>query len=389
MPQRTLNLADYKIMIVDDVSGNIDVLTAILREETIKTESALSGKEAIKIVETVKPDLILLDILMPEMDGFEVCKQLKANPATAEIPIIFITALTEKKDMLKGLTCGAVDYIIKPFNAQELLARIYLHLELKNSRDEIKKQRDELNIKNQQLNELVKTREKFLSIISHDLKNPFNSIIGLASLLRQNNKKLTPEKITYFGSLICSAAQKGCKLLDNLLYWTRSKSNKINFCPSKICINELIKRVFELYEEQANQKNIKLIKELNENLIITGDENMLDLIIRNLVSNALKFTRDKGTIKVKVAEYVPSSKESSPQMIKIDVEDTGIGIRPEILEKLFRTEECITTPGIYKEKGTGLGLLLCKEFVEKHKGKIWVESELQKGSKFSFILPGN
>ncbi|MBK6962877.1 MAG: PAS domain S-box protein [Bacteroidales bacterium] len=229
------------------------------------------------------------------------------------------------------------------------------------------------------LSELNATKDKFFSIIAHDLKSPFNNIVALSNLLVeqiQNNEK---EGIEEFAGLIQSSSQQAMSLLINLLDWSRSQTGRLVCSPEYVDIVALIHEVMDLMNETARQKSITLSMELPRNLLAYADKTMVSTIIRNLVSNAIKFTNTGGEVTVKV--------ERNQSDLMISVRDTGVGIKPEAMGKLFRIEESISTKGTGNEKGTGLGLILCKEFVENHGGKIWAESEDGKGSKFSFTIP--
>ncbi|NOZ45217.1 MAG: PAS domain-containing sensor histidine kinase [Chlorobi bacterium] len=232
--------------------------------------------------------------------------------------------------------------------------------------------------------ELIKTnsqKDKFFSILAHDLKNPFNTLLGFTELLHLNHNKYNAEKRHKFISLIYDNAKNIHNLLENLLLWSRNQRNRINYKPKQINLYNLIQENFRLFTPAANEKNIKLLNFVKKDIEAFADYNMIDTVLRNLLSNAIKFTSQKGKITVK-SELINQPEE----MIKISVEDTGIGITKENLPKLFSISDNFTTEGTENEKGTGLGLILCKEFIEKHKGKIWVESSIDKGSSFIITL---
>ena len=232
----------------------------------------------------------------------------------------------------------------------------------------------------QKLKEKNIAKDKFLSIIAHDLKNPFNSIIGFSDLLLKNlEKDESQTNNRQYAEIIYSEAKHTLDLLDNLLNWSRSQEGRLHYYPERVDIRKLIMYTIKLLKYAANQKQIIINYQLDVNLKITADKNMLSTVIRNLVSNAIKFTKEGGKIEV-IA--IKENKE-----IKISVSDTGTGIKKKDIDKLFRIEEDFRTKGTKKEGGTGLGLLLCKEFVEKHGGQIWAESTYGKGSTFTFTIP--
>jgi signal transduction histidine kinase len=226
---------------------------------------------------------------------------------------------------------------------------------------------------------LVATKDKFFSIIAHDLKSPFNSIAGFSDLLIQQVQEKDYEGIEEYATIIQDSSQRVMNLLMNLLEWSRSKTGRMEYNPEFVELVGLINQAIELLSDAARQKSITLKLETPRNTPVSADRAMISTVLRNLISNAVKFTQPGGEI---IISLVQKQKE-----VTISVIDTGIGIKKELIEKLFKIEESYTTVGTQNEKGTGLGLILCKEFVEKHGGKIRAESELGKGSKFSFTIP--
>jgi len=235
-----------------------------------------------------------------------------------------------------------------------------------------------INQKNAELASVNAQKDKFFSIIAHDLKSPFNSILGFSELLKDEARNLDIDTIVQYAGIINSSVLHTFGLLENLLEWARMQQGRIPFEPQKILFSSIVNKEFEGLKNNADQKNIELINKVSENLIITADENMVSTVLRNLVSNGIKFTPKGGEVMVEA--------RVEDDNVKISVFDTGIGIEPETIKNLFKIETSFTTRGTENEKGTGLGLLLCKEFVEKHNGKVWVESEEGKGSCFNFTL---
>jgi len=231
----------------------------------------------------------------------------------------------------------------------------------------------------QRLRELNATKDKFFSIIAHDLKNPFNDLMGFTQLLSMNIDKYDKTKIESFVRIIHQSSKLAYNLLENLLDWSRTQTGNLNFEPEEIVIKDLIKENIDLLESTATNKNIKIYPEIDCNLSVYADKNMIRTVIRNLISNAIKYTNQGGFIKISV------NKEG--KYCKISVSDNGIGISSENITKIFKIDESYTTVGTEREKGTGLGLILCKEFVEKNGGEINAKSESGKGSSFSFTIP--
>ena len=244
---------------------------------------------------------------------------------------------------------------------------------------EIEAQREILSIQNNELHDINATKDKFFSIIAHDLKNSFNSILAYSSLLVEELPETGSDRLTKSVATINSSAQNAFKLLENLLTWARTQTGAIEFRQESIRLKILLETAIDISENVAMNKGISLSLESDEELIVNADRNMVNTILRNLISNAIKYTHRGGKIVVKAI--------SQNDLAKISIIDNGVGIAPDILEKLFKISEKISTPGTEKEPGTGLGLVLCKEFVEKHDGQLQVSSELGKGSEFFFGLP--
>jgi PAS domain S-box-containing protein len=223
------------------------------------------------------------------------------------------------------------------------------------------------------------TKDKFFSIIAHDLKNPFNTLLGLSGLLKRNFKKYEPEKTENIIDKINITNIRTYNLLEDLLLWSQSQSGNIEFTPKKVVFSQICNEIIEDIQENANSKNISINYSKSDNTILRADVNMLKTILRNLISNSIKFTKEEGEINI----YIEKEKDFGI----ISVSDTGTGISPEIINGLFDITKKYSSPGTNGENGTGLGLLLCKDFVETHGGKIWVESELGKGSDFKFTIP--
>mgnify|MGYP000884135292 CR=1 FL=1 len=326
------------------------------------------------MLENISPDLILLDIMMPEMDGYEVCQSIKANPKTTDIPVIFITGKAEHEDLIKGFKVGATDFVTKPFNAAELLSRVSTHIELKLSRDKLKKYNDEL----QKLNS---TKNKFFSIIAHDLRSPFSGFLGLTQLMNEDLDRLSKEELRVIADNMNKAAVKLYNFLENLLEWSRSQMNTIKIDLQKNNINKIFNDIINISKESLKNKNITLNNNLNEDINLVCDYHTISTAFRNIISNAIKFTPNNGNI-------IVSSLEDG-DFITISIADSGVGIPESQLNTIFEIDKKIVTSGTNKEKGSGLGLLLVKEFVEKNDGKINITSELNRGTKVNITLSTN
>ncbi len=353
------------IYIVDDIQENIQVLGKTLIKYGFNIQVATNGKQALAGIQNKKPDLILLDISMPEMDGYEVCEQLKMQEGTKHIPVIFLTAWSETEDVVRGFKVGGVDYITKPFRAEELISRINTHIELKEARDRLK--------------EINSTKDRFFRIIGHDLKTPLSQVIQLLEMLKDDIDSLSKEELKTCLSYLRDSSVEGMNLLENLLEWASAQTGSISFTPESFSIADLIKDNIGLLDQQAKMKNIKIKASDLFVDIITADRNMINTVIRNLLSNAIKFTHSDGIIQFKT--ILENDK------VVVSVEDNGVGMSEDACDNLFNISTCHSTNGTNDEKGTGIGLVLCKEFIERHNGLIWVESEIDKGSVFKFSIP--
>lgn len=360
------------ILVVDDNPVNLHVLLEYLNQSGFETLIARSGESALRQVGFAWPDIILLDVMMPGIDGFETCRLLKENEDTKEIPIIFMTALSETVDKIRGFELGAVDYITKPFHQDEVLARITTHLT-------IQRQKKELEELNGKLEESNATKDKFFSIIAHDMKNIFNSLIGGSQILAGSVNTLSKEKIEMFAEEMFSSAQTAYELLENLLNWARMQKGSIEFKQETFDLSDLVSNNIINYQNNADMKKIHLFHSVEPGTLAYADPNMINTILRNLISNALKFTDIGGEVRI--------SAKTMGQIIDVSVSDTGVGISEENAKKLFRIDSKFRTTGTAGEKGSGLGLSLCREFVDNNNGKIWVESIIGKGTTFWFTLP--
>lgn len=360
------------ILVIDDNPTNLRLLFDYLKEDGFKTLIAEDGEEGISHATIAQPDLILLDMMMPGLSGLETCRLLKQKEETRHIPIIFITALSGVTDKVKGFQAGAVDYITKPFQQEEVLARIRTHLT-------IRRQREELAELNRRLSKLNATKDKFFSIIAHDMRNAFNSLFcGSQFLLRVDTLERTD--IKFMAGEMHSSLQNVFKLLENLLSWARVQRGMMEFAPERFDFRELSTESVGLFEESACRKGIELTCSVSPDAHVFADKNMSATVLRNLISNAVKFCDRGDSIHI-------TAREEREELLEICVRDTGTGIPSEDIPRLFQIEGHYKQPGTAQEKGTGLGLILCREFVHRQGGDIWVESSSGQGSSFYFTLP--
>jgi signal transduction histidine kinase len=231
------------------------------------------------------------------------------------------------------------------------------------------------------LHQLNIDKDRFISILGHDLKSPFNNILGFSEILTDEIDSLNKDEIEDIAKNINKSARITNNLLEDILLWAKAQQGKIPFKPQKLSFADICKNIFEIIKPNADAKNIVINYSSEDHINVFADADMLKTVLRNLASNAIKFTKNGGKINISTTQ--------TDSNITISVSDNGMGIPPDSLAKLFDISEVITTKGTENETGTGLGLLICKEFVEKHGGRIWVESEIMKGSRFSFSLPFN
>jgi signal transduction histidine kinase len=352
------------ILIVDDQPINLKVAASVLGED-YTLSIANNGKNALKLLEIGTPDLILLDVMMPEMDGFEVCKIIKENEKTKDIPVIFLTAKTDIRDIIKGFEYGAVDYITKPFHPTEVKVRVKNHLNLYHAKNEIAKINSE--------------KDKFFSIIAHDLRSPLASISGLCDLLILMAESNNTDGLIEYAELIHQASKKSIDLLSNLMAWALAQTGMMEFKPEPVRIGELLNENMLLYFEVASQKSITIKVSKSDDVELFIDKAMINTVLRNLINNAIKFTYENGEIDMTM--------ELKNDLVEITVSDNGMGMKPELIQELFKLDKKTGRPGTHGESSTGLGLLLCKEFIEIHGGQLWADSDLGKGSDFHFTIP--
>ena len=368
-----INPSEYKILIVDDVMSNVLLLKVLLTNEKFAIATASNGRQALEQVEKENPDLVLLDVMMPDMSGFEVAQHLKSNPNTADIPIIFLTALNSTADIVKGFQVGANDFISKPFNKEELIIRVTHQISLVAAKRLILSKTEELQ-------RTIAGRDKLYSVIAHDLRSPMGSIKMVLNMLILN---LPSEKIgTEMYELLTMANQTTedvFSLLDNLLKWTKSQIGKLNVVYQDVDLVEVTDGVIEIFSMVASLKKIRIHEMKPEKMMVNADIDMLKTVVRNLLSNAIKFSKENSEVLVKMEEV--------DGMAVVSVQDYGCGISEEGQKKLLHTDTHFSTFGTNNEEGSGLGLLLCKDFVVKNGGKLWFTSKEGKGSIFSFSIP--
>ena len=367
-----------KILVVEDDPFTRDLLSEELQELGYQTLFLPSGKDAVMTAAKMQAGLVLLDIMMPGLDGFAVCKALRGDERTRRIPVIFITAKGTPQDLTRGLAVGANDYIVKPFNVEVLAARIETQLRTKRLMDRVDKQNEELEILNARIKE-------FLSMASHDLRTPA-SVIKLAAntMLEKVAGPLTEMQQSLLEKL-CYQTDFMTHLLNDLLNLAHIESGKIVLRKTPEDLNALLKINLSSLSLLAQDKTIALALEPDPALpSVPVDKSRFMEIVDNIVSNAIKFTAAGGKITVKTAQCNGSR---DGKWVEISITDTGMGMSPEDLELLFQAFRSAGTKAMRGEKSTGLGLTIAKKLTEMHQGKLEVSSEVGVGTTFVIKLP--
>lgn len=355
------------ILIVDDTPDNLRVLSAMLTHRGFEVRKALNGPRAIVSVQADPPDLILLDIKMPEMNGYEVCQNLKADPKTREVPIIFISALDDAIDKVRAFSAGGVDYVTKPFQEAEVLARIEHQLRIQRLQQQLIEQNEELTRSNREL-------EQFAYVVSHDLQQPLQSVTGFVKLLLLKYENELDELAHDYLNRIHDAGGRMQRLIQDLLAYARVGKQEQAFQP--VDCQQVLKQVLDNLQGTIVEKQVNLTYDPLP--AVMGNETQLIQLFQNLISNATKFVRPGVTPEVSL-----SVTNREDQYI-IGIRDNGIGIQPEHLERIFEIFQRVHPAQTYP--GTGIGLATCKKIVELHGGQIWVESQPDVGTTFYFTL---
>ena len=367
-----LNRSDYKILIVDDVVSNVLLLKILLTNEKFQVCTANCGNACIEQAKKEHPDLILLDVMMPDISGFDTAVILKKDPETKDIPIIFLTALNTPADLVKGFQVGANDFLTKPFNKEELVMRVVQQISLVAAKRIIIQQ-------NEELKRTISNRDKMYSVIAHDLRSPMASIRMVLNLaVSVVSPDTVGEEIYNLLDKANRESEETHDLLDNLLKWTKSQTGRLNVVYQDMDLNEVVPGVVDIFITIAEMKKVKLQFIPNDDKFEVHAENdMIKTVIRNFISNAIKFSREDSSIEVFITRQ--------DDFAKISIRDHGVGIAPERLDTLFHGGE--TTYGTGGEEGSGLGLQLCADFARKNGGDVMVESTLGEGSTFSCLIP--
>ncbi len=374
------NIAKKKplIFIIDDIMENVKIIGSILLENGYDISMANNGHMALNMIDKISPDLILLDIMMPDINGFEVCKRFKSIEKTKNIPVIFLTARSDSDDIIKGFKLGGVDYITKPFNAEELVVRVKTHIDLKLSKDLIIEQNDKLKKLNEEKN-------VFLGIAAHDLKNPLTGMMVSNDALIKFIEKLSKEEILDFADSIKSSGRRMLKIINNLLDINSFEEGKIKLNLKKIDLNKVIGKVIREHEHRTAHKKINVHFESGVEWPVFADEDKAEQIFDNLFSNAVKFSPFEKNITINAKNN--HANEKGRKFLRLEIKDEGPGFTEEDKKKLFMKFTRLSATPTDKEGSTGLGLSIVKRLVDEMNGNIACESEYGNGAVFIVDLP--
>lgn len=372
-PSATLTptLQGSRVLVVDDVPKNLQVVGTMLRNAGYAVMPATSGARALEGIRVQLPDLILLDLMMPEIDGLEGSPLVKADPVTREIPIVFLTASNEMEHLVQGFEAGAVDYVTKPFNPPELLARVRTHIELKLARE--------------RLRELNEEKNEFMGIVAHDLRNPLGAIKGYAEMIAEDAgtfRSASPAELNNVrqgledcAGRIRNSAERMLEMVQNLLDANRIERGEIHLNLAPTELGHLVSSVIESQRPRAVAKQQSLhFQSDGSPITATADSNVMVQVLENLISNAVKYSPPGKTIVVRL------KKEESNAIC--EVQDEGPGLSPEDRKKLFGKFARLSAKPTGGEHSTGLGLSIVKRMIEAMGGRVWCESEPGKGATF-------
>ncbi len=362
---KEINNSDIKVLIVDDVPANIRLLSEMLKDEGYKIRPVTSGNQALQMAETIMPDIVLMDIMMPDLNGIETCKLFKANPKLADIPIIFISALNETENIVEALEAGGVDYVTKPFKSLEVKARVATQVKIANQK--------------KQLEELISIKNKFVSVLAHDLRNSVQVFLGFSEVLGEDVNAFPPEETKKILKDMNISAKNISKTLENLLEWSYLQDKKVSFIPNLENIYNLVVNEINNLNQNIKIKNITVENFIDTNLILNIDKYMISSVFRNLLTNAIKFVGNDGKISI--------GYQDNEYEIQFYVKDNGKGISKNMQDVLLTLKTNINIKNKSEEHYSGLGLLMCKEFLEYHNGNIWIESKEGEGTTVYFTLP--
>ncbi len=424
--QRSDNASEKNILVVDDELMNLQVLSDILMESGYEVRAAVNGKTALMTAGAELPDVILLDIQMPDLNGYEVCRKLKSDENTKDIPVIFISALSDISDRVRGFAAGGVDFITKPFQVEEVLARVDIHLRLRQMQKNLERQnlqmKDEI-IRRKQAEELVcrlnedlekkviertgelqreveehrrtaeslakakaeaeaalRVKSEFIANISHELRTPLNHVVGFSTLLRREQ---VPNEWRGWAESIQRSGNHLATIVDDLINLADLKAGKIGMTTDRFPIRPFLNGILKGVRIHAEKKGVRLDDEIASDMPeeMTSDIRRLRQILINLLGNGIKFTKKGGRVTLRVRRT-----EAARGVIRFEVEDTGVGIPSDQLDRIFSAFYQIGNVRKSETEGPGLGLTISQRFLQIMRSALYVHSTVGKGSLFWFEI---
>ncbi len=367
-----INNCQYTLLVITSSFSDPEKILKTLREADFMLLEASNQQEAIQRIRTTSPDLILLDIDKSVRQENTILQDFKTNKITGAIPVLFITSMTSENHIPACLNYDNIDFITKPFRPQELVIRVQHQLSLLRAERVIRRQ-------NEKLKKSLEARDKLYSIIAHDLRAPIGTIKMINSSIEAQKAKIKDPQISKLFEMINETTEEAFNLLENLLRWTRNQNGKTKIYATLFNLTPVARQVVSLFSAIANAKEIELINRIEGKFDIFADEDMIKTVLRNLISNAIKFTYTGGQVELSLAD--------SGDYWTIYVKDNGKGIPKDLQAHLLKSDEYITTYGTHNEKGSGLGLILCRDFIRMNKGKLHFYSQEGIGTTFYFTIP--
>ena len=363
----------YTLLVVTSSFEEPGEILETLREAAFQVTTARDFDEIVHAAKLKQPDLLILNVKpSEEQEEYAIIRRMKRHKDTRDISMLFIAAITEQTYIPDCLFYDNVDFISKPFRPKELVIRIQHQLSLMEAKKTI-------CLQNQKLQKTMESRDKLYSVIAHDLRAPIGTIKMIAASLENERNQMTDPHILKSFDMIHETTEEAYNLLENLLRWSRNQNGKTRIYPTTFDLSKAIYHVLALFTAIADSKGISVNNHSKANVTVYADEDMIRTVLRNLLSNAIKFSFPGGQIDVGLSEM--------PDMVMVSVKDNGQGIKKELQSKLLKGNEYISTYGTHNEKGSGLGLILCRDFVKMNKGKLWFSSQENKGTTFYFTVP--
>jgi len=366
------------IYIVDDAAVNIRLLSGMLEDEGFRTRAFQNGADAVRDAVRDGPDLVLLDVIMPDMDGYETCRRFKADPALREIPILFLSSLENAADKVKAFQAGGVDFLSKPFQFDELHVRIETHLRLRRLQAELERKNRELQKGYDRLRELETLRDNLMHMIVHDMRQPLTGLFGYLQLLKMRARDAALADMAGYVDRCMESSTALIEMVNSLLEIHRMESGVLELKKSTYSLSALADRAWDRMESLRGTRTLSR-RYPAEPLTVLCDEELILRVLQNILGNALGFAPEGSTIGIEI--------EGVGQLAVVRIHDDGPGIAPEHHARIFEKFGQVKATDVPRAHSTGLGLAFCKLAVEAHGGTIGVESDVDKGSTFWFMIP--